>query len=154
MKRFGLIALATTLAGCASQGTTTHTLAGVTADRLFADIENCQAMGRTGAQSTPSGTAHNPALASPAGAAFGAGFAEGLAKAQAQNAIYERCMGERGYRKVTLTPEERAAFRGLRSVDQRKLWIAEFATRDHGERAAAYIPPICKPSALVSCPVD
>lgn len=154
MKRFGLIALAMSLASCASQGTTTHSMTGVTPDRLFADIENCQAMGRTGAQAPYTGPPHNPALASPAGAAFGAGFAEGLAKAKAQNAIYEQCMGERGYRKVKLTPEERTTFQGLRTVDQRKLWIAEFATRDHGERAAAYEPPVCKPSALVSCPAD
>lgn len=151
MKRLGLVAVLATLAGCASQGTTMHTRLGVAPDMLFADVESCQQIARTGGPSTQSAP-HNPALSSQAGAAFGAGLVEGYAKAQAQNTAYEGCMAQRGYLKTTLTPEERTAFRALRTVDERKVWLAEYAPRDHGDRAIAAPPPKpCKPNLLVAC---
>lgn len=138
------------LTGCATRDPFVHTRPLVSQSELMGDIDSCQALSRSRAAG-PNGTSYNPALGSQAGAALGAGFAQGMAQAQAQQAGYERCMADRGYLQTTLTPEERAAYGALRTVDQRKVWLAAFAARDHGERSVRRTEPECKPNALVTC---
>lgn len=116
----------------------------------MSDIESCQTLSRTSGVG-PTGVPYNPALSSQAGAAFGAGIGEGIAKAQAQQAGYERCMADRGYLQTTLTPEENAAYRALRTDDERKAWLAAFAARDHGERSVRREDAVCKPNLIVAC---
>lgn len=145
-------AVALALSSCASRGTTTHFRAGVAADTYLTDVSSCQEAGREAANNVGRANPNNPALGSQAGAAFGAGFAEGLAKGKAMNDAFESCMTSRNYRQVALTPEEKAQFRAIRDVEERKSWLASFAARDLDSRA---IPPaeaaVCKPNLLVTC---
>lgn len=153
MKKTILLAALLALTGCATRPPFAHTLLGATGDQILADTTACQELSRTGTYVPPGSTTPNPALSSPAAAAFGAGFAEGLAKGQAQRAAYERCMADRGYLQTTMTPEEITAYRALKTVDERKAWMASFSATDHGDRSVRLADPApCKPSALVACP--
>ena len=138
------------LTGCATRDPFVHTRLAVSQTELMSDIDACQALSRTGAPG-PNGVPYNPALGSQAGAALGAGFAQGLAHGQAQQAGYERCMADRGYLQTTLTAEEREAYGALRTVDQKKAWLAVFAAEDHGLRSVRRAEPECKPNLLVAC---
>lgn len=141
---------AAVLTGCATRDPFVHTRPLVSQSDLLGDIESCQALARTGGVGSI-GMPYNPALPSQAGAALGAGFAQGMAQAQAQQTGYERCMADRGYLQTTLTPEELSAYRALRTEDERNAWLAAFAARDHGERAVRRTEPECKPNLLVAC---
>lgn len=141
---------AVVLTGCATRDPFVHTRPTVSQSELLGDIESCQTLARTGGTAA-NGMPYNPALPSQAGAALGAGFAQGMAQAQAQQTGYERCMADRGYLQTTLTPEERAAYGVLKTEDERKAWLAAFAARDHGERSVRRTEPECKPNMLVAC---
>jgi len=152
MKRAVLLVAVAALSGCATRAPFAHTLLGATGDQILADTTSCQELSRTGTYTPPGSAVPNPALSSPSAAAFGSGFAEGLAKGQAQRVAYERCMADRGYLQTTMTPEERAAYRALKTVDERKAWMANFSATDHGERSVRLPDPApCKPNMLVAC---
>lgn len=138
------------MAGCATQAPFAHTRPLVSEAQLFSDTDACQQLARTGG-AAPNGVPYNPALPSQAGAALGAGLAQGFAEGQAIRTGYERCMADRGYLQTTLLPDELSAFRALRSEEQRKAWLADFAARDHGERSVRRTEPECKPNLLVAC---
>ena len=138
------------LGGCATRAPFVHVRPLVSQAELVGDIQACQTLARTGGSSS-TGMPYNPALPSQAGAALGAGIGQGIAQAQAQQVGYERCMADRGYLQTTLTAEELAEFRALKTPAEREIWLAAFATRDHGERAVRRSEPECKPNALIAC---
>jgi len=149
MNRVACIALALMTAGCASIGQFSHSRTGLDPSVFLADSETCQTQGREAANVRPGTPGYNPALASQAGAAFGAGIAEGIAKAKAMTEAFNLCMAQLNYIRVALTPEEQSPFKALKTVDERKAWITTSAAQNNEARA---VPPAeCKSNALVTC---
>lgn len=144
------LGLALTLSACATQAPFVHTKAALSEGELFADSETCRTLAKNGGAAPASG-ALNPALPSQAGAALGAGFAQGVAQARAEMAGYESCMAQRGYLKTVLTAEELRTFRALRTDEERKAWMTRFAAQDHSARAAAIPAKPCVSNALRRC---
>jgi hypothetical protein len=149
--RTGAVALLVTLGACATQPPFVHTKVGTAEGELFTDSAACRTLARNGGVSVAPG-APNPALPSQAGAGFGAGLAQGMAQARAEMAGYEACMGERGYLKTVLSPEELKAFKALRTDAERKNWMTRFAGQDYSARAAPAAPAKpCVSNALRKC---
>ena len=139
-KRFGagigLLLALTAGPAWAARAMTIHAKSGATYDGTVADYKVCNKAFVDPTSRPPTVPLRAP-LAAQAGAAAATGFMQGYMEAKARAAYVDECMSALGYAKIDMTPEERAAVKGLRGEPAKKAWFDAFFGSDLSARIAA-----------------
>lgn len=132
--------LAVATPALAAKPMTVHAKAGATYEGIVEDYKTCN-KAFTDPTFRPPMVPPRAPLAAQAGAAAAGGFIQGYMEAKARIAYVDECMAALGYAKIDMTPEERAAVKGLKGDPAKKAWFDAFFASDLSTRIAAVSPP-------------